>query len=445
MVRPRRDSLLQSTGWFGVSYAVALLGYVGIMASSSRMLGAQDFGTFLVVLTVTGLLGQLGLAGVHRSGLREAASLSPDDLSGLSELRAGVRAVTVVSLPLVSLLTGGAAWIIARGHEGDTRLAIAGLTAILTYLNGEQKLLANYLRGLGHVRSANLLEGRSGGALVAVGQAAFLTIVWQVAPQTGLAGALAAVAAGFAVPVAMARLRLGSIWRHTPAPRALWRPLAQVLRRDWKFVVSQASAYANSSVDLWIAATVLGPVPTSHFGAGQRLAQLLLVPQTSLQVVFSPAIARLSKGGDARLGKLLRTGAAVSTAVTLVGWIPVLVAPALVVSLIFGSGFEDSAPVLVILASGFFMHAVLGPSAATLSMSNHEGSVAAVQWVGLLVRVALGVASALIWGIVGLAATSAVTAVAMYVALWIAARRRLGVWTHLTLRPRLSLLTKLSG
>ena len=44
-------------------------------------------------------------------------------------------------------------------------------TAALTYLSGQQKLLANYLRGLGHARLSGLLEGRSGGAAVALAHA----------------------------------------------------------------------------------------------------------------------------------------------------------------------------------------------------------------------------------------------------------------------------------
>lgn len=445
MIERSMGSLLHSVGWFGASYGVAMLGYLGLMFASSRLVGADHFGMFLVVLTATGLIGQLGLAGVHRSGLREAATLGPEDTDQLGALRAGVRAVSLISLPVVSLVTGVVAWFIASGFETWPRLLLAGLVVALTYFNGEQKLLSNYLRGLGRVRSANLLEGRSGGALVAVAQAALVTTTWLVAPWSDLLGALLAVTLGFAVPVLIARIQLHRLWSHTAKPRHLWRHLRLVLGRDWKFVFTQSSSYANASMDLWIAALLLPNLATSHFGAAQRLAQLLLVPQTSLQIVFSPAIARMSKGKDKRLQSLLRTGSTVSTVVTGCVWLPMVVLPGLLLSLLFGADFRDSATVLVLLATGYLLNSVTGLSGITLSMSHQEGRVAAVQGLGLGIRIVLSGLAAWQFGVVGLAAASAFTSVLIYVLLWVEARRKVGVNTHATLHPRLRLLTKVGG
>jgi hypothetical protein len=82
--------------WFVGSYGVAIVGYVVLNAAASRLLGAQDFGYFVVAITATTLLGQIGLLGVHRSGLREAATMDLTDLEGLALLRRGVRAVSLV-------------------------------------------------------------------------------------------------------------------------------------------------------------------------------------------------------------------------------------------------------------------------------------------------------------------------------------------------------------
>ena len=64
--------------WFAGSYGVALIGYVLINAIASRMLGRQDFGYFVIAITATTLIGQIGLLGVHRSGCaRQLDSSSP--------------------------------------------------------------------------------------------------------------------------------------------------------------------------------------------------------------------------------------------------------------------------------------------------------------------------------------------------------------------------------
>jgi O-antigen/teichoic acid export membrane protein len=99
----------------------------------------------------------------------------------------------------------------------------------------------------------------------------------------------------------------------------------------------------------------------------------------------------------------------------------------------------------VLLASGYLMNAVSGLSGITLSMSHLEGRVAAVHWVGLAFRVVAGTVAAWLFGMVGLAATSAVATVLVYALMWTQARRFAGVQTHATLRPRLRLLTQVAG
>jgi O-antigen/teichoic acid export membrane protein len=437
-------SLGHSVLWFGGSYGVAIVAYLGLSAVASRLVGEDLFGYFLVVVTATTLLGQLGLAGVHRSGLREAARLGHEDDAKLAELREGVRAVSFVALPLTSVVSFAGAWVMLAGTPNA--LLVAGLTAALVLLTGQQKLLANYLRGFGHLQLAGMLEGRSGGALVASAQAALLLVVWVVVPGWGLVGALAAMGVGYAIPVAAGWVVLSRHWQHTQAPARPWAGLRTVLKRDWRFVLSQAGAYCNSTLDLWLAAAFLPAVGASMFGAGQRLAQLLMIPMTSLQVVFSPAISRLAVDSDRhRLQSLLRTGSSLATGAVALLWVPMMVIPAFVLSVVFGSSFSDAAPVLMLLATSYLINALSGLSGVTLSMSHQEGWVAKVHWCGLTVRVVLGIPAALLFGMVGLATTSMLATVTVYGLMWWQARRRVGVSTHATLRPNLRLLGQVAG
>lgn len=206
-------SLGRSMVWFLGSYVVAVLGYLALNAIAARWLGTSDFGYFVVVLTVTGLLAQIGLVGVHRSGLREAARLrSGADPEAVAELRNGVRAVLLVALPLTALLSAVVTWFVTSSQDTAVRLALAATVGALVVLGGQQKLWANYLRGFGYVRLAGLIEGRSGGALVAGGQALLLLVGWLVLPGWGLAGALGAVAVGYAVPVLISRRVVHQHW-----------------------------------------------------------------------------------------------------------------------------------------------------------------------------------------------------------------------------------------
>jgi O-antigen/teichoic acid export membrane protein len=435
--------------WFLGSYLVAVLGYLALNAIAGRWLGTSDFGYFVVVLTGTGLLAQIGLVGVHRSGLREAARIrGTDDPEAVATLRNGVRAVVLTALPLTAVASAVVTWFVTSDQDRGTRVALAAIVGTLVVLGGHQKLWANYLRGFGYVRLAGLVEGRSGGALVAGGQALLLLLGWLLFPGWGLVGALAAVAVGYAVPVVVARQVVRRHWGEAVGePPKVGRDLKATVARDWRFVSVQVATYLNINIEVWVAAALLTAVDTSEFTAALRLTQLLVLPMTAIQVVFSPAIARMTHQPDQRerVQTLLRTGATIAATMTLVLWLPMLVAPGLVLDLVYGEGFGEGALVLVVLSVGFIVNVLTGLAGTTLSMAGREGVGAQVQWAGVVLRVALVIPAALLGGVVAVAAVASAVSATVFVTMWFRTRRVLGIRTHVTLRPDLRILRRTAG
>jgi O-antigen/teichoic acid export membrane protein len=222
--------------------------------------------------------------------------------------------------------------------------------------------------------------------------------------------------------------------------------LRVVVKRDWRFAMSQTGGFLSTTLELWVAGFVLSGGATSLFVAAHRLGHLLVVPYLALQVIFSPAVARLAaKDEHGHLEPLVRTAASVATAAGSILWLPMVVAPGLILSVIFGDGFATAAPALVLLASAYLLNSSSGPSMVTLSMSHHEGDVAMITWCVMVPRVVSGALCAWAWGVTGLAASTAAMAVLTYVLGWWAVRKRVGISTHVTLRPSLSLLRRISG
>jgi O-antigen/teichoic acid export membrane protein len=236
------------------------------------------------------------------------------------------------------------------------------------------------------------------------------------------------------------------LWRHIDVRGTLLRDVLVVLRRDWRFTSNQTATYLNSTLELWLAGLVLSRVATSQFGAAQRLSLLLVIPLTSLQVVFAPAVSRLlAHDEDSRLEPLLRTGATLATVATAVLWVPMLVLPGTILSLVFGSGFAGAAPLLVLLTVGNIANVLTGLCGTVLIMSHNEGAVATVQWCGVAVRLVLGLVAATVFGPVGLAASAGSVTVALFAAMWFTTKRRMGLSTHFTLRPRFRLIKSTAG
>ena len=441
-------SLLGALRWFIVSYGFAVLGYLVINAVASRWLGLNDFTDFIVVLTVSTVAGQLSLVGVHRGGLRDAAVMGHgpgDDESRLRTLRAGARGARLVTLPAGAAL--GAVLYFAV-TDGDTvpRLVAAVGFGLLIQLSGLQKLWANYLRGLGEVRLASLLEGRSGGGVVSVAQALLMVVAWRVLPDSRLTGAIMALVLGYAIPVVYSGRRATRHWSHLPADGHLWRDLRGSVSRSWRFGVNQLSTYLGGNVELWIAGLLLVDTQASLFSAAQRLALLLAIPLTSVQVVFAPVTARmLASGETARLERMLRTGATFAAVASAGLLMPMLIAPEWVLGVVYGARFEPAATVLFLLSLGNVANVLTGLCGTALTMSHHEGLVATVMAGGVVLRIVLGGAAAYLFGLEALAATASVITVTTATLLWLSAKRLLSLWTHPTLRPSIGVLRRTNG
>ena len=435
-------SLFRSLVYFVQSYLLAIVGYLAVSVLAARILGTSQFGYYIALVTAANFIGQFALMGVHRSGLREASKANSSE--ALNGLRRGVRAVLLVPLPAASLATAGV--VLVYGGNDAESIATATLTGMLVFAAGYQKVSANFLRGLGHLRAATLVTGRSGGALVALGQAPALLLVLLLVPDWGLAGVLACTLFGYLLPLLWAWWLLHKSLPHDGVRSHTMRDLRGVLKRDWRFQFSQTGGFLNSTVELWLAGAVLSASGLSLFAGAQRIGHLMVIPSTSLSVVFSPALARLAnKDEHGHFEKLVRTAATVSASATALLWIPIMLVPGFILTLILGEGFAAAAPALMFIATGFMLNSISGMSATTLSMSHHEGDVAVINWCAVALRVVSGLVCAHFWGLTGLAASSAGVATLFYLATWSAARWRLSISTQATLHPDLGLLRRVSG
>ncbi|MGB5951812.1 MAG: hypothetical protein WBG57_04755 [Ornithinimicrobium sp.] len=442
---PAGGSLGGSISWFGVSYLLSITGFLVLNALAARALGIEDFGRFVVIYTASLVAGQIGLIGVHRAGVREVARLERFDLPHATDLKDDLQTVSLTSLPLVAVVVGLGSSIVFGSAE-DPNLILGISVSGLTYFSGQQKLVSHYLRGLGRIGAAGLLEGRSGGGLVTVLQAGLLAVWMAAGFRTGLSTLVILLTCAYVVPTIWGRLVVRSFWprgkhalNHIGRLRVLWS-------RDWRFFVLSTASAASQYVEVWLAGALLIAADSSYFSASHRLASLLVVPLASLQVVTSPVISRLWNRRElVNLQSLARTAASAATVVTLLLTIPILVAPDQVMGLIFGSAFAQAGIVLLAVSVGMLGNVVSGLCGAVLSMTGHEGASAAVTVASFVLRVSLGLWAGSQYGLIGLAISFSAITVMHNLTLALMAVRLTGVITVPTVLPEPRLVLRLRG
>jgi O-antigen/teichoic acid export membrane protein len=379
--------------------------------------------------------------GSHRSALRSAARIIDDDAPVRLALRETSRAASAVALPFSGVVAGLVAAVLLK-DRGVTAQVSGGVgVALLVALSGQLKLWASLLRGFGSTRMASLFEGRSGGAAAALCQAALLLGVTLAAKEAGLGWTLLLAGAGYVVPVIAAGWMLRKFWRPDEVPR-LRRGLRRLLTDDWAFASAQLTSYVHANLELWLAGLLLSSVDASLFGAADRLVLLLAVPLTALQVVFAPAIARLGATDPALAERILRTGATLATAVTAIGWIPMLLAPGFLLDVVYGPGFDEAEVALVILTVGYVANVTTGLASIALAMTGREYDLARILWACVGCRAVLAVAGASLGGVDGLAIAEALSTMIMVMAIWRSSRKLTGLSTQLTLHPDIRVLRR---
>jgi O-antigen/teichoic acid export membrane protein len=218
-----------------------------------------------------------------------------------------------------------------------------------------------------------------------------------------------------------------------PGPRAL-------RVREWAatslpIALVDLATLANSYLDVLLLSLLAPPEAVGLYFAATRLLQLVaFVPYAATAATagrFAEAGALADRATLAVLAA--RTVRLVSLATLAAGTGVLLAAPLLLA--LFGPGFAAGVPLLAILVAGTLGQAACGPAEDLLTMLGAERLCAALSIAAVAVTAALALALIPAFGAAGAAAATATAGVLRTAMLALAARRRLGIATHLLARP----------
>jgi O-antigen/teichoic acid export membrane protein len=200
-----------------------------------------------------------------------------------------------------------------------------------------------------------------------------------------------------------------SRWRDVPSLIGMLRKPAFPADAAWLKSRFQLSVVAISQVvyanlDVVVAALVLGTHSAALYFAANRLALVLTVFETSVNLVTSPMISReLAHGNRAELEELAAKAA-------FQVFVPSLLAGGLMIALavpvlrLFGGEFVAAEPVLIVLLAGRLLLTLFGPSEVFLIMSDRETDAMNLSIVGIVVGFGVAILAGYLWGAMGIAA-----------------------------------------
>ncbi|KAA2236634.1 lipopolysaccharide biosynthesis protein [Salinarimonas soli] len=398
----------------------------GVQVLLARLLGRAEYGIYAAVWIWVAILGHGALWGVGQSVYRfvphHRASGEPDLARGFL---AGGALFVLASALLVAALGGVLLWL-----GGDRLGAAYTAPLVVALLVLPLFALQDYAEGVARafhwtalaIAPPYLLRP----ALIVLAMVGLIAAGAPADPAVAMIAFAVAAAASLAVQATMLLARLR---RELPAGSRAYRP------RLWAaaslpIALVDLTTLGLSYVDVLILSLFLPPEAVGLYFAATRILQFVaFVPYAASAATAGRFAEARAMGDDATLRALVRQAVRLTTLATLTAGAGVLAVSPLLLAM-FGSGFQGGVGLLAILVAGVALQAAFGPGEDVLTMLGAERVCAAVSLAALALAAALNLALIPILGPTGAALAMAGAGVARALGLAIAARRRLGIATH---------------
>jgi O-antigen/teichoic acid export membrane protein len=411
----------------GAAVAAIRIGGAGLALAAqilaSRLLGADEFGRYSLLLVWLLVVGYAATAGSGQLLCRYVAQYvkAADRRSLAGLLRAGLAAIAGVSLLLalgaiavMALLPGA----VDRGTFLLAMLAFAAvpLVALQDYFESIARGLDRPALGIGPAffgRHLGVIAGLL--ALVVLGEEATALAVMGFT----IAGLLASILSQYALLRGHLRPMLAGV-----APRY---HIGRWVRTALPLAGTDVTEMLLLNADVLILGLFVAPEQVAFYFAATRLAQVLAYVPYSATAATAQKFAKLGGPADRpELQALIGRTATLSTVVTGFGALLLSLYAAPLLSL-FGEDFAAAAPIVTLLSLGIVVSCAFGPGEDVLNMLGEERVCSIGFLLALIVNLALNFALIPLFGLAG-AAIATLSALALRGALLAAiARHRLGL------------------
>lgn len=395
----------------------------------ARLLGQEAFGVYMLALSWMMIAQLFAKLELDTTSVRFVGAYVAERRYGLLRgYLARSRQVVLAAGGLIA--TVGIAGVLvmtdrlAAKHDGlpAALVVVCGLLPAFTLLT----LNGSVLQGLQQYAlaqlPANLVRPLTFGVLLLIA-ALIPGVRWTAAH--GLALNLAGV---------LLALTVAERWRARQLPPEVRTALPEYDVPAWRrtaaplFLISVSQGFLSSQADVLIVGTLLSVTDAAIYGAALTLIQPLTMTWSAVTFVALPMIADLYARGDrARLQSLVRAVTVAGLLVVLPMGLVLMAGGGLLLRL-YGPEYVPGHGVLAVLAAAQVVVGLVGGVAGFLmTMTAHEREAAWIIGISAVAYIVLAFSLTPVYGAIGTAAATLLTAVGRAIALSVYVRRVMGI------------------
>jgi O-antigen/teichoic acid export membrane protein len=410
------------------------LASVALNAVLARLLTPEDFGAYFLAFTLVSVSAMVARLGLAHTATRVIAEAMGTDRPGRARamIRLATR-ITVLSSVLIALLlmTGIAEWIADSLFESDALADVAIIAAVWVITMALEVVFSEIARGFHLIGLAVLFQRLLSSSLSIV----LFAVIWTVRGEAELSEVLVvSIAAGIAAN-AIAAFAIGRRAKDLDGPGSIALPEAFSVALP--LMATNVLLFVLAQGDIWIMGAVFAEDEVAVYASAVKLVTLAAMPLFIVNAVLPPIIAELNAKQDlVRLERVLRSTATIGGAPSLLVAVAFIAFGGPILGLIYGSFYRDGATVLAILSLAQVARVAAGSSGFALMMTGEQQLMSGLTAVFGILTIGGAILAAEPYGKTGVAVAVAVGAVLRNAATVLAVKRRLGIWTHITLSGR---------
>ncbi len=389
----------------------------------ARLLGQSEYGIFALVWVWILMLGHLSPLGVTQIVCRFVPHYFARDEHDLLRGFLSSSSILVLVFAVIAAVLGGTVLWFARPWLDNIYL----LPFVVALLVFPLIALQDYVESLARSFNWQMLaiappyvvrHGLIGLGMIGIGLSGLPATAWVAVCVTFAATLISLTVQAFLVARKIRKLvpagprqKLTSRWLKTALP----------------FVFVDGAAILFSNADILILALFVDPSAIAVYFAASRILQLVaFVPYAATAATAQRFSALNALNDQAGLRSLARNTTRFTFIVALAaaGFI-YLIAPFLLN--LFGPGFDEAMPVLLVLMIGLIVQAYAGPGEDLLTMLGHERISAVSSALSLVLNIILNLILIPVYGVLGAAIATAVSIALRSLLLAWLVRKRLNI------------------
>lgn len=401
----------------------------------ARLLSPEDLGAYMVAFSVATTTAMISRAGMEKTALQVLAK----HMANRSPAAAQRDTARIFLVASVSISFGAATWIAAGPWVLEHMLAagrllpLNALIAAWMALLALEVLIAEAFRGFGRIAEASVFGGAASRvALVSILCAAILADV-----PFGLSAALVAVSGALSIALVPAAYLL---WRQVnrlgrQRRRAVSGEARTLLRTSFSLMLVNLTFLVMNEVGLWVLVARQGEAEVAVYGLAYRLVMLVGFSLSIVNAVLPPLISELHQTGQTRrLETTVRGVASLAGVPAVLALMAFLFFGGQILSVAFGDYYANGWGALAALSVGQLACVFVGSSGYLLMMTGHQDDMVWIAVVACALAASLSVLLVDRWAVFGVAVATSTAVTTQQVLLLIMARKRCGVWGHMSLR-----------